>query len=33
MEPIGEFYNKWKAIECMEAGEVVIMDPFRRIPH
>ena len=25
MEPIGEFYNKWKAIESMEAGEVVIM--------
>lgn len=25
MEPIGEFYNKWKAIECLEAGEVVIM--------
>ena len=25
MEPIGEFYSKWKAIECMEAGEVVIM--------
>ena len=25
MEPIGEFYNKWKAIECMEGGEVVIM--------
>ena len=25
MEPIGEFYNKWRAIECMEAGEVVIM--------
>lgn len=25
MEPIGEFYNKWKAIEYMEAGEVVIM--------
>lgn len=24
MEPIGEFYNKWKAIECMEAGKVVI---------
>ena len=23
--PIGEFYSKWKAIECMEAGEVVIM--------
>ncbi len=25
MEPIGEYYNKWKAIDCMEAGEVVIM--------
>lgn len=25
MEPIGEFYNKWRAIDCMEAGEVVIM--------
>lgn len=25
MEPIGEFYNKWKAIECMENNEVVIM--------
>ena len=25
MEPIGEYYNKWRAIECMEAGEVVIM--------
>ena len=25
MEPIGEFYSKWKAIECMEDGEVVIM--------
>ena len=25
MEPIGEFYSKWKAIECMEQGEVVIM--------
>ena len=25
MEPIGEFYNKWKAIEALEAGEVVIM--------
>ena len=23
MEPIGEFYSKWKAIECMENGEVV----------
>ena len=25
MEPIGEFYNKWRAIELMNAGEVVIM--------
>ncbi len=25
MEPIGEFYNKWKAIDAMENGEVVIM--------
>ncbi len=25
MEPIGEFYSKWKAIEAMEKGEVVIM--------
>ena len=25
MEPIGEFYSKWKAIEAMERGEVVIM--------
>lgn len=25
MEPIGEFYNKWKAIEYLEKGEVVIM--------
>ena len=25
MEPIGELYSKWKAIDCMEAGEVVIM--------
>ena len=25
MEPIGEFYSKWKAIESMENGEVVIM--------
>ena len=24
MEPIGEFYNKWRAIECMEAGEVCV---------
>ena len=25
MEPIGEFYSKWKAIEAMEQGYVVIM--------
>lgn len=25
MEPIGEFYTKWKAIETMESGAVVIM--------
>lgn len=25
MEPIGELYTKWKAIEVMERGEVVIM--------
>lgn len=25
MEPIGEFYNKWRAIECLENGEIVIM--------
>lgn len=25
MEPIGEFYSKWKAIEAMQQGQVVIM--------
>ncbi|MCD7973038.1 MAG: UMP kinase [Candidatus Azobacteroides sp.] len=25
MEPIGEFYSKWKAIEAMEKGEVAIL--------
>lgn len=25
MEPIGEFYNKWRAIELMEEGNVVIL--------
>ncbi|MDR0972371.1 MAG: UMP kinase [Prevotellaceae bacterium] len=25
MEPVGEFYNKWRAIECMEQGEIVIL--------
>jgi len=24
MEPVGEFYNKWKAVETLEAGEVAI---------
>ena len=25
MEPIGEFYNKWRAIEMLEQGDVVIV--------
>lgn len=25
MEPVGEFYSKWKAIEALQRGEVVIM--------
>lgn len=25
MEPVGEFYSKWKAIEALEKGEVVIL--------
>ena len=25
MEPVGEFYSKWKAIEAMKQGKVVIM--------
>ena len=25
MEPIGEFYSKWKALECLQRSEVVIM--------
>ena len=25
MEPIGEFYNKWRAIELLEKGHIVIM--------
>ena len=25
MEPIGEFYNKWRAIELLEQGNIVIM--------
>ena len=25
MEPVGEFYNKWRAIEALQQGKVVIM--------
>jgi uridylate kinase len=25
MEPVGEYYNKWRAIELLEQGQVVIM--------
>jgi uridylate kinase len=25
MEPVGEFYNKWRAVELMEEGHVVIL--------
>ena len=33
MEPIGEFYNKWKAIEAMEQGEVVIFSAGTGSPY
>lgn len=33
MEPIGEFYNKWKAIEAMEKGEVVIFSAGTGSPY
>ena len=33
MEPIGEFYNKWKAIEAMERGEVVIFSAGTGSPY
>ena len=33
MEPIGEFYTKWKAIEAMERGEVVIMSAGTGSPY
>ena len=33
MEPIGEFYSKWKAIEAMEKGEVVIMSAGTGSPY
>ncbi len=33
MEPIGELYSKWKAIEAMERGEVVIMSGGTGCPY
>lgn len=33
MEPIGEFYSKWKAIEAMQHGEVVIMSAGTGCPY
>ena len=33
MEPIGEFYNKWKAIEAMERGEVAIFSAGTGSPY
>ncbi len=33
MEPIGEFYSKWKAIEAMENGEVVILSAGTGSPY
>lgn len=33
MEPIGEFYSKWKAIEAMEKGEVVIFSAGTGSPY
>lgn len=33
MEPIGEFYSKWKAIESMEEGKVVIMSAGTGSPY
>lgn len=33
MEPIGEFYNKWRAIELMEQGEVVIFSAGTGSPY
>ena len=33
MDPIGEFYTKWKAIEAMENGEVVIMSAGTGSPY
>ncbi len=33
MEPVGEFYTKWKAIEAMEKGEVAIMSGGTGCPY
>jgi len=33
MEPIGEFYSKWKAIEAMEAGKVCIFSAGTGSPY
>lgn len=33
MEPIGEFYSKWKAIDAMNKGEVVIMSAGTGSPY
>ncbi len=33
MEPIGELYTKWRAIEAMERGEVVIMSGGTGCPY
>ena len=33
MDPIGEFYNKWKAIEAMERGEVAIFSAGTGSPY
>ena len=33
MEPIGEFYTKWKAIEAMEAGKVCIFSAGTGSPY
>ena len=33
MEPIGEFYNKWNAIEAMKKGEVVIFSAGTGSPY
>ncbi|MEE1317305.1 MAG: uridine monophosphate kinase, partial [Prevotella sp.] len=33
MEPIGEFYTKWKALDAMNKGEVVIMSAGTGSPY